>query len=159
MRHARVLASIRLENSQHSRGGPRGQPREDLRLRRVGGSGAGWDLRNGGTEVGDEGSEPYRMGDDVPRENRRDAPSRLAARLRTRVLRRCSSLTARGIAVGVATLLVVPVAGGAGVAAYQSSRYSIADAAPRTAPPPYTLLDPNWLLPPVEALDAELPLA
>jgi hypothetical protein len=99
------------------------------------------------------------MGDDVPQENRRDAPSRLAARLRARVLRRSSSLTAGRIAVGVATLLVVPVVGGAEVVAHQSSRYSIAESAPPTAAPAYTLLDPNWLLPPVEALEAELPLA
>src|SRR5215470_15219645 len=143
MRHARVLASIRHQNittTARSHGGDRGL----------------------------FGIVP--SDDDAARANGRHAQSRrFSCRIGTSGMRRSSPSQARlhigsrsGEAVplallpaALATLLAVSVAAGAEVAAYPPSRYSIAESVPPAAAPTYTLLDPNWLLPPVEALDTE----
>jgi hypothetical protein len=64
----------------------------------------------------------------------------------------------REIAAAVAAVLFASAVAGADAALLQGNRYSISASIPPAAAPPFTLLDPSWLLPPLEPLDAEPPL-
>lgn len=64
----------------------------------------------------------------------------------------------RPIAVAVAALLLAPAGRAQDVPLARAERYSVSDSPP--APPAgLTLLDPTWLLPPIESLDMALALA
>jgi hypothetical protein len=64
----------------------------------------------------------------------------------------------RPIAAAVAALLLAPAAGAVDVSLAHAERFSVSDTVPRP-PPGLTLLDPAWLLPPIESLDVALALA
>jgi hypothetical protein len=63
----------------------------------------------------------------------------------------------RAIAAAVAALLLAPAARGADVPQARAGRFSVSDIAPGP-PPGLTLLDPAWLLPPIESLALDLAL-
>lgn len=64
----------------------------------------------------------------------------------------------RPIAAAVAALLLAPAGRAEDVALARAERFSVSDVVPGP-PPGLTLLDPAWLLPPIESLDMALPLA
>jgi hypothetical protein len=64
----------------------------------------------------------------------------------------------RVIVAAVAALLLAPAAEAADVAVALAERFSVSDVAPRP-PSGLTLLEPAWLLPPIESLDMALALA
>ncbi len=58
------------------------------------------------------------------------------------------------IAVAVAALLLAPAVRAWSASPFLADRFSIGGIAPRpAAPPPFTLLEPAWLLPPLESLE------
>ena len=63
----------------------------------------------------------------------------------------------RPIAAAVAALLLAPAGRAADVPLARAERYSVSDIAPGP-PRGLTLLDPTWLLPPIESLDMALAL-
>jgi hypothetical protein len=62
------------------------------------------------------------------------------------------------IVAAAVALLSAAVASGVESTPPQGTRYSISDSTQAAAPPPFTLLEPSALLPPIGSLDTELPL-